>query len=111
MPIEATDNPRGKSTNSIGWCGGLLFLPALFLWQLCGPSPRVIISKETTYITAPLRPDGMPDYKRHVLEAAHQGVTPENNAAVLLWQATWPGELSPPEYPPLCNEIGLAQMP
>jgi hypothetical protein len=42
----------------------------------------VTISKETTVITAPLRPDGYPDYLAALNERCRTGVTPENNAAV-----------------------------
>jgi hypothetical protein len=51
--------------------------------------PRVLvtISKETTYITQPLRPDGYPDYVAALNQLTSKGVTPENNAAMLLWQA------------------------
>ena len=51
------------------------------------PRVRVSISKETTYITEPLRPDGYPDYIAALNQLASKGVTPENNAAVLLWRA------------------------
>ncbi len=52
--------------------------------------PRVTISKETTFITEPLRPDGYPDYLAALNRRCSEGVTPENNAAVLLWQALGP---------------------
>jgi hypothetical protein len=42
------------------------------------------ISKETTYVTRPLDQDGYVDYVAALNEAASQGVTVENNAAVLL---------------------------
>ena len=50
--------------------------------------PRVLvtISKETTYITEPLRPDGYPDYLAALNQRFSRGVTPENNAAVLFWK-------------------------
>jgi acetyl esterase/lipase len=59
--------------------------------------PRVLvtISKETTYITGPLRKDGYPDYIAALNERFKKGVTPENNAAVLFWQAVGPSELNP----------------
>ncbi|MEM6654540.1 MAG: hypothetical protein AAF596_01930 [Planctomycetota bacterium] len=59
----------------------------VWLYDLLGPNPPLIISKETTYITAPLDADGLPDYERYLLEQAREGVTPENNAAVLFWEA------------------------
>jgi hypothetical protein len=44
------------------------------------PPVRVTISKETTWITAPLREDGYPDYVRYLNEKLSEGVTVENNA-------------------------------
>jgi hypothetical protein len=55
------------------------------------PGVLVTISKETTYITEPLRQDGYPDYIAALNQRASQGVTPENNAAVLFWKAMGPG--------------------
>ena len=49
------------------------------------PGLLVTISKETTYITEPLRADGYPDYVAALNQRFSQGVTPENNAAVLFW--------------------------
>ena len=48
---------------------------------------RVTVSKETTYITEPLRPDGYPDYAAALNKRFSRGVTPQNNAAVFLWKA------------------------
>src|SRR5262249_810731 len=45
------------------------------------------ISKETTYVTGPLDKDGYIDYAAALNERLRQGVTPENNANVLLWGA------------------------
>jgi hypothetical protein len=54
------------------------------------PRPRVTISRETTFITGPLREDGYPDYVGALNELASRGVTPENNAAVLFCRAFGP---------------------
>ena len=61
--------------------------------------PRVLvtISKETTYLTEPLRADGYVDYLAAVNQRCQAGVTPENNAAVLFWRAVGPKEIRP-EY-------------
>ena len=50
----------------------------------------ITISKETTYITEPLRPDGYPDYLAALNQMASEGVTPENNAAAALLQILGP---------------------
>ena len=104
--------PPKKKRGVMWWIGGaFLLLLVLFLWQLFGPSPRIIVSRETTYITAPLKPNGLPDYGRYLLEKSREGVTPENNAAVLLWQALWPGDLEPQHYALMAKELGLAAIP
>jgi hypothetical protein len=63
--------------------------------------PRVTISKETTYVTEPLRPDGYPDYAGALNRHFGKDVTPENNAAVLFWKAHGPhpeGATMPAEF-------------
>jgi hypothetical protein len=63
-----------------------------FIWRFAGFLPvRLVISKETTYITEPLRSDGTPDYLAALNQRLSRGVTPENNAAVLFWRAAGPG--------------------
>ena len=47
---------------------------ALFLYQLFGPNPKIIISPQTTFITSPLRPDGLPDYEKYMLNAYRKGI-------------------------------------
>jgi hypothetical protein len=51
------------------------------------PAGKFTISKETTYVTGPLDKDGYIDYAAALNERLGQGVTPENNANVLLWRA------------------------
>ena len=53
-------------------------------------SARITVSKETTYFTEPLQPDGYVDYVAALNQRCSDGVTPENNAAVLFWQAFGP---------------------
>ena len=48
--------------------------------------PAIVVSKETTYVTGPLRPDGSVDFAAALNELAGKGVTKENNAAVPLLQ-------------------------
>lgn len=48
------------------------------------------VSRETTWITRPLRADGSPDYVAALDAAMRAGVTPENNAVVLYWRALGP---------------------
>lgn len=64
------------------------------------PKPKITVSKETTYITEPLRADGMVDYTKAFIDS--QGtVKPEDNAVVLLIKALGPfskGWKPEPEY-------------
>jgi hypothetical protein len=79
-----------------------------------GPAKKrvlVTISKETTYITEPLRPDGYPDYIAALNKRASQGVTPENNAAVLLWKAVGPRMLGPDEREKFFAMLGITLLP
>ena len=54
------------------------------------PKPKIAISRDTTYITGPLRADGYVDYIAAINERCSEGVTPENNAAIPFWQAVGP---------------------
>jgi hypothetical protein len=103
--------PRKKP--SIFWCFGAAFVVLLliFLFQLLGPSPPIKLSRETTFITDTLQPNGMPDYERYLLEKMRDGVTPQNNAATLIWPALWPGELQPADYEIVASELGLTAVP
>jgi len=112
MHTDAHNAPPRNKLNIFWWLGGFfLILLLLFFYQLLGPSPRIIVSPQTTYITEPLGPDGLPDYEQYVLELHRKGVTSQNNAAVLLWQAIWPGELKPPQYAAMAQELGLDEIP
>jgi hypothetical protein len=58
------------------------------------------VGKETTHVTGPLDKDGYPDYAAALNERLREGVTPDNNANVLLWKAIGPrpeGRALPPE--------------
>jgi hypothetical protein len=72
----------------------LLLLAGLFpLPTLADPptsKPKWTIGKETTYVTGPLDKDGYVDYAAALNERLGKGVTPDSNAAVLLWKAIGP---------------------
>ena len=89
----------------------LLLYVGYFLFQLLGPDSKIIVSKETTYITEPLADDGLPDLEAYIIDSCRDGVTPENNAAVLLWQAIWPGELSEEQRPWMIAALGIEEVP
>ncbi|MEX1097540.1 MAG: hypothetical protein WED34_15955 [Planctomycetales bacterium] len=75
------------------------------------PLPRATlpftISKETTHITEPLRPDGTPDYAAALEAIASAGVTPENNAAVLYWRALGPKEIDVEHRERFFGKLGI----
>ena len=58
---------------------------------------KITVSKETTCITEPLNPDGTPNYVAAVNALCGKGVTPDNNAAVLLLEALGPAMLKNPD--------------
>jgi len=75
------------------------------------PVVRVTISKETTYITEPLRPDGYPDYVAALNQRASKGVTPENNAAVLFWKAMGPSKIDEKDRKKCFAMLGIEPLP
>ncbi len=75
------------------------------------PKVKVTIGKETTYITEPLRPDGYPDYVAALNEIYSRGVTPENNAAVLLQQAFGPSDIKDSLRPKFYELLGIKPLP
>ena len=74
----------------------LLIAPFAFLaWFFANrwSHDDLILSKETTYITEPLDELGYPNYAAALNERMSQGVTPENNAAVLVMKAVGPKDI------------------
>ena len=74
-------------------------------------NPGVIISPETTFITWPLRADGTVDYLAAINERSSQGVTPENNAAVLLLQALGPAAVPEQNREQFFQMLGIDPLP
>ena len=52
--------------------------------------PKITVGKETTWVTVPVGPNGFIDYLAAVNQRHMRGVTPENNAVALLYQAMGP---------------------
>ncbi len=75
------------------------------------PPSGIKVSRETTFITGPLRKDGMVDYQAALNLRYSQGVTPENNAVVLLLQAIGPREISKPYRERFFRMLGIAPLP
>ena len=112
MPADEPFTPPRKKIKIFWWLGGIFVLLALvFVLQLFGPNPPIVVSPQTTYITSPRGPDGLPDYEQYVLELYRDGVTIENNAAPLLLRALWPAELDPKDYATVVMELGLEEIP
>ncbi|NQT17506.1 MAG: hypothetical protein HQ582_32425, partial [Planctomycetes bacterium] len=92
-----------KVAGSLGWVGGE------------GAGLIVTISEETTHIERPLDEEGYVDYIAALNERNREGVTPENNAAVLLWQAIGPAEILGYHGEEGCRrlfgELGVAPLP
>jgi len=70
------------------------FVVAEKLWAFFSPSPALVISAETTWITEPLAADGLPDYFQAVMDLGPRGIPPEKNAAAAVW-ALIPAARSP----------------
>ena len=100
MPAQAEDAPAAKPSAE---------KPATTAPRK--PPVRVTISKETTYITEPLRPDGYPDYVAALNQRASRGVTPENNAAVLFWKAMGPGAIDEKDRKKYFEMLGMQPLP
>src|SRR4051812_19186690 len=112
MTTAAPFTPPKKKPSIFWWiAGAFVVLLLIFAFQLLGPAPPIAISPQTTYIASPLHPDGTPNYMEYVLQQYREGVTPQNNAATLLWPALWPGELDPPQYAVVAKELGLQSVP
>jgi hypothetical protein len=69
---------------------------------------KVTISRDTTYLVEPLRPDGYVDYRAALNAELSQGVTPENNAVVVLWQVIGPGSFAPQDRVEYFKLLGVA---
>jgi hypothetical protein len=88
----------------------LSFLVALVYAAWPGRS-TFTVSPETTYITGPINSHGYVDYVSALNERLSQGITPANNANVLIWQALGPHPESatmPAEY---FKWLGIEQPP
>ena len=75
------------------------------------PKPKFTIGKETTYVLGPLDQDGYIDYAAALNERLKQGVTPANNAAVLLWKAIGPRPEGTPMPAEFYKWLGIEEPP
>lgn len=72
--------------------------------------PEITISEETTHITSPLLENGYVDYIAAINERTSQGVTPENNAAVLLLQACGPAQIDAASRAQYFQRLGISPL-
>ncbi len=91
----SADEPKPSKSNA----------PPEFHW------PKVVISKETTYFTGPLRKDGGVDYVAALNRRYAEGVTPENNAAVALLQAAGPAYIDKKIRKRYFEMLGIPELP
>jgi hypothetical protein len=113
MASESSSVTRYRWWRDPRWLITILATVAIgsFVWGLFGPEPRLIVARETTFITEPLRPDGTPDYAKHVLDLLGRGTPPDDNAAVALLQATWPMDLDADDLVLICKALGIPDTP
>ena len=97
---------------------GLLMICSIAFWALMnftgGPrdgKPLVRVSPETTAITEPLDDNGDPDYIEYLNRQQSEGVTPENNAAVLIVQAIGPTLKVRPISYEVFQRLGIEKLP
>jgi formylglycine-generating enzyme len=72
---------------------------------------RITISRETTRILGPLDKEGHVDYLAALNQHCSLGVTPENNAAIPVWQALGPGPLAVGTEERFYHMLGIKPLP
>ncbi len=75
------------------------------------PKRPITISKQTTYLVQPLDRDGYVDYLAALNHLDSQGVTPENNAGILLVRAMGTSDLAPEERTRFYQLLGIKPLP
>jgi hypothetical protein len=72
---------------------------------------KFTFAKETTWVAGPLDKDGYPNYPAALNERLGKGVTPENNANVLIWKAIGPRPDGKPMQPEFFKLMGMEEQP
>jgi len=76
------------------------------------PKPKLPVGKDTTYVNGPIDKNGYIDFEAALNDRLSRGVTPDNNANVLLWKALGPrpegGDAMPPEF---FKRLGIDEPP
>jgi hypothetical protein len=75
------------------------------------PKRKFTIGKETTYVTGPLDKEGYVDYAAALNKRLSKGITPANNACVLIWKALGPHPEGANMSPEFFKWLGIAEPP
>jgi hypothetical protein len=86
-----------------------VFVPVWVFWPVA--APPLVISRETTFLTRPLNPDGTVNYVAAINEMLATGVTPENNAAGLVLAAIGPAMVDESVRATVLQELGVDDLP
>ena len=101
--------PKGKRRLTVA--GVLLLAGLVAVVILHWPSRiQIEISRETTYVTGPVMPDGTINYVAALDAMVSEGVTPDNNAAVLILRAMGPGILPRQTRGKILRRMGLKHL-
>ncbi len=74
-------------------------------------TPKITISKETTWIVSPLRPDGRIDYVEALNQQLREGVTTENNSVVMFRRALGHRGMKAPTTDEYFRQLGIEVLP
>ncbi len=89
----------------------LAVLAGTLVWGLFGPEPAIVVSPRTTFVTAPLAADGLPDYEAAALAMGGPAPAAENNGAVDLLQVMWPMGIEAADLAAGCAALGISITP
>jgi hypothetical protein len=89
----------------------LMAAVAFRLQQRLRLDQQITIGPETTVVEGPLAADGLVDYVAAVNELQSEGVTPENNAVVLLIEAFGPAAIPAEDRPRYYERLGIGPPP
>jgi hypothetical protein len=92
----------------LGILATALILLVVAAWPGCS---TYTVGTETTYVTGPLDKHGYVDYVAALNERLSKGVTPENNANVLIWQALGPRPEGAPMHSEYFERLGIEPPP
>ncbi|HOF17742.1 MAG TPA: hypothetical protein PK082_02440 [Phycisphaerae bacterium] len=98
------------------WFGAIVLVAGLGVLTAGEPATqpakvKITISRETTYLLGPVAKDGTIHYMTALNERFRQGITRENNAAVLLMQAFGPAYVNEAVLRKTLDELGIAELP